>query len=147
MERIISFGKIAYDSNIKENEVTVIVRLLNIDGKKVFNVVGNIWNKKKSDILSGGQNLDIIKKYIKSPLFHRIYVLWIKYNNNDLHHGTEKQEQAINGFITKDYSKICEYLKNINLYEDNGYIYGSGFLYRPIPDKDLMKIKKIINNL
>ena len=39
-----------------------------------------------------------------------------------------------------------EYEKN-NLLFDNGYKYGSAWLFRPIPKKDLQEIKRIIEEV
>lgn len=149
MKRTISFGKIAYYGNRKENEVEIKIELrLNKENKPVLSICGNIWNRIHSDILAGGQCLDTIAKYKKTPLFKEIYVFWQKYHLNDMHPGTEKQEKALedaNMLDNYDYTKCCKYLKSINLFDDSGYKYGHGFIYREIPENDLNRIKEIIN--
>ena len=55
--------------------------------------------------------------------------------------GTQKQEQYIRKHIqTYDYNTVCEELKKVGLYEDNGYKYGTGWLYEPIPESVLNEI-------
>ncbi|MBR6849414.1 MAG: hypothetical protein IKM88_04170, partial [Lachnospiraceae bacterium] len=49
-----------------------------------------------------------------------------------------------------DYEKCCEYLKSVGMYEvelEDGtmYKFGCGWLTQPIPEEDLQKIEKIIN--
>ena len=83
MKRTISFGKIAYYGNRKENEVEIELRL-NEENKPVLSICGNIWNRIHSDILAGGQCLDTIAEYKKTPLFKEIYVFWKKYHLNDI---------------------------------------------------------------
>lgn len=145
---IISFGKVdAYGNGRNNNEVTIEMELK--DGR--FSASGNIWNSKHTDIISGGQNLDEIKEYLKGNKdYERIYNMWQKHHLNDMHAGTEKQEEALNkkfgGVNANKYDEQVAYLKSINLYEDNGYRFGSGWLKRDIPQDDLKEIVGIIRN-
>jgi len=155
MRRERSFGKVDYlGIDQKTCEVTISMELREKEqGQKVLSICGEIWNHIKSDIYSGGQNLDTIKEFrgqLNNPkLFDRIYRLWKLYHLNDLHAGTQKQERAIKEWELKgnkyDYTKACEYLQGISLFDDNGYKYGHGWLYEPIPEKDLKEIEQIIN--
>ena len=144
----ISFGKVdAYGSGRKNNEVTIEMELK--DGR--FSASGKVWNSKHTDIISGGQNLDEIKEYLKGNKdYEKIYNMWQKHHLNDMHAGTEKQEEALNkkfgGVNPNKYDEQVAYLKSINLYEDNGYRFGSGWLKRDIPQDDLKEITKIIRN-
>jgi hypothetical protein len=71
-----------------------------------------------------------------------------------MHAGTPEQEAALKeagltGFAS-DYKKCCEYLKSVGMYEvelEDGtmYKFGSGWLTQPIPEDELEKIEKIIN--
>lgn len=140
-----SFGKINYGGKGKRNEATVEFKL----DKGNFTASGNIWNSKGTDILSGGQNLDEMKKYINDPDFNELYDLHSKYHLNDMHAGTVRQEEALEkkfgGVNASRYTEQVEYLKSIGLYEDEGYKYGTGWLKREIPTKDLNRIKKLID--
>lgn len=152
MEKTISFGKVAYNSTRKINEITVDVRLeQNAEGKYVFSASGYLWNARKTDVLCGGQCLDTLFKCLKSnkmmnKQFERIYRLWKLYHLNDMHAGSERQEKALE-LVNKlhvDYKERCDYLKSVGLLYDDGYLYGSAWLYREIPSDDLKSIKEII---
>lgn len=144
MKKVFNFGKIAYDGNGKINTVTVEVELRG-DDKPVLSICGNIWNSTCTDILCGGQCLDKLLPHFKNNTkFKEIYRLWKLYHLNDMHAGTEAQEELLKKYNTRGYAKACELLKKYNLYEDKGYRYGSAWLYRPIPENDLKKIIEII---
>lgn len=182
MKKVINFGKIDYNGSGRKNcPVTIELELrkkggeevftLDAEGKKKytgeitpvyyeFSVCGSIWNPSKTDIYCGGQCLDKIAEYIKDPLFTEIYRLWKKYHLNGMHAGAPEQEEAIKkmGSRQYNYKTVCEYLKNIDLYEvmytgpsvgrmyDNElYKYGTAWLIQEIPESDLLRIKEIIN--
>lgn len=44
-----------------------------------------------------------------------------------------------------DYTKVCEALKAVNLYEDNGYKYGHSWLVEPIPEEVITEIISIFD--
>lgn len=134
------------------------------DGTTRFSVCGSIWNHKRTDIYSGGQNDETIKSLIKegelsaSPLLLEILELWDKYHLNYLRPGTPEQEEAVQqGFETgaikrfqkeSFYEQAVRYLKSVGLYEvqHNGkpYRYGSDWIYSQIPEKDLKRIQEIM---
>lgn len=145
METILNFGKIAYSEKAKINLVTVDV-LLSGTKAPALSISGTIWNKSKTDSVRCGQCLADIKKYINSPLFDEIYRFWQLYHLNDMHAGTEAQEKMLDNAKITDYFESCNYLRDKGLYIDNGYRFGSGWLYRSIPEADLNRIKEIINN-
>lgn len=152
----ISFGKIAAYGKAKINEVTVDIELkANEEGKPVFSASAMVWNSRHTDCVMGGQCLDTLyKKYfLNNPVFQEIYFLWCHNHLNDMHAGTVVQESAleqadVNGIDVSDYTKACEYLKSVGLYEvlNDGemYKYGHGWLYRDIPEEDLEKIQKYV---
>ena len=133
-----SFGKIDYYGNgRKSNEVEIEMQLK--DG--VFTASGSIKNARGTDSISGGQNIDEIADMMKGNKdVQEIRDLWHKYHLNDMHAGTEKQEEALEkkfgGVNANKYDEQVAYLKSIDLYEDNGYRFGSGWLKREIPDDD-----------
>lgn len=137
MKKTIVLGWCKFDGETKRRKAIVEIELKNTDGKYKLSMCGEI---KKS---SWGQCREEIKKYIVAPRmnFDRIMEVWEKYHLNDMHAGTQKQEQFIKEHIkTHDYDTICEELKKAGLYEDNGYRYGSGWLYEPIPESVLNEI-------
>ena len=64
-----------------------------------------------------------------------------------MHAGTVKQEEFLNQHF-KDryhsYEESIEALQKVNLLIDDGYRYGSSWLYRPIPKNDLEEIKELL---
>ena len=144
MKKVISFGKIAYNSNKKANEVTIEIELRG-DKQPVLSICGNVWNCRHTDIVMGGQCLNELQKYFTNNWkFMEIYRLWNLYHLNDLHAGTIAQEKLLKEYGIHDYKEACDLLEKHNLYEDNGYRYGSDWLYREIPGEDLARIKEII---
>lgn len=144
MKKVLNFGNIAYDGGKKVNAVTIEIELKG-DEKPVLSICGNIYNSTGTDIVCGGQCLDDLLPYFKNNAkFAEIYRLWKLYHLNDMHAGTEAQEELLKRYNVSKYDEACKLLAENNLYNDNGYIYGSGWLYRSIPENDLNKIIEII---
>ena len=175
-KKVFEFEKIDYmDRGRKDCPVSVTVELRECGGEEVltrdgkptgeycnkyieFSASGNIWNHLHTDIYRGGQCLDEIAKYIKSPVFRQIYDFWKKYHLNGMHAGTPEQEKAIAEWKAAgnkyDYSAACEMLKTRGLNEvplncrligtrnADGlpYRYGLGWVIEDIPEDDLQKI-------
>lgn len=155
MKKTISFGKIDYNNSGRKNcLVTINLELRHTDKGVVFSCCGDIWNPRKSDIYCGGQCLDTIAEYIKTPMFKEIHRLWKLHHLNNMHAGTVEQEAAIEIWEAQghkyDYSLVCDLLRDLDLYEvevdGKPYKYGHGWLYRPIPESDLKRITEIINS-
>ena len=144
MKKIIDFGKIAYSGNRKINAVTIEVELSE-DEKPVLSISGDVLNSRGTDDVICGQCLDELLPYFKNNAkFKEIYRLWKLYHLNNLHAGTEAQENLLKEHHVTNYQEACDLLKKHHLYKDNGYRYGSGWLYRSIPENDLKKIIEII---
>ena len=148
MKKIFEFGKIDfYGTGRKTNAVTIEVEL---SEGNVFSACGYIWNIRRTDCVCGGQCLDEIYPFKKNnPTFKAIYEMWKKHHLNDMHAGTEKQEEALEkaGYTgwANDYEECCKYLKSIGLYEDNGYKFGTGWLKREISEEDLKIIRGLLS--
>jgi len=159
MKKEFTFGKVAYTGKNKSNLVTIEVELKeDKQGRPVFSACGNIWNDRKSDIEMGGQCIDSIfeefENEIKNKdLYIKLMNLWQRNHLNDMNAGTKEQEVAIKDWKSRgnkyDYTKACEYLKSINLYEvpqgEVMYKYGSSWIYREISKEDVNEIKNLLN--
>lgn len=134
MKAIIKFD--GYTQEIKRKSI-IEIELKGKEGKEILSICGKIRGHS-----------DEIAKYNENPLFKEIHRLWKAYHLNDMHAGTEAQEKAIEKWKKQgnkyNYTEVCDYLKSIGLYDDNGYRYGTSWLYRPIPENDLNIIKAII---
>lgn len=163
--KTINLGKVDYDGRGRKiNAVDIKVELRNKEKaknwetlKEVQNVpelsmTGNIWNGRHSDIISGGQNLEEIGKLFSGNKdLKRLIEIWREYHSNDLKAGTKKQSEAIEKWEAEgnkyDYDKAIEHLKSIGLYEDNGYKYGHGWLYQPIPESVIKEVQSLSEKL
>lgn len=149
MKKTINFGKIDfYGRGGKINSVDIEVELRERDGRSVLSVIGIVWNARHTDWTFGGQCLDTLMPFFKdNERFSEIHRLWKSYHLNDMHAGDKAQEEYLkNHFVGRyDYSEACEALKQAGLYEHDGYEYGRGWVYEPIPEDDLKIIKDLIS--
>lgn len=163
----IDFGKINYNGTGKRYPASVTIELRKCGGENTpeyleLSICGDVWNTKHTDIVMGGQCIDSMAQFIKTPLFRRIRKLWKRYHLNGMHAGTPEQERAIEEWKSAgnkyDYTAACEYLKSINLYEvpfygkTTGkvwnwelYKYGHGWIIEELPETIIDEIMEIIN--
>ena len=153
MKRTISFGKIDYlGIGRKTCPVEVEIALRDKPEGPEFVAAGTVWNHMKTDCYLFGQCLDTLADYIKNPEFEEIRELWQKHHLNSMHAGSPKQEEYLIEHGVKDYAEACKKLKEAGLLEDESYIYngkpyryGTDWLRRDIPEKDLERIKELLN--
>ncbi len=102
MKKEISFGKIAYYSTRRINEITINIELR----KNELSLSGNIWNGSGTDCYSAGQNLDEIyefrDKLKNKELFEELYFYWKKYHLMKI---PNKLLKRIHKIIDGDYSE------------------------------------------
>lgn len=167
VKKTIQLGKIAYWGNRKINAVDVEIEVRECGGEPTYrgglfcgytptytelSICGNIWNARHTDIVCGGQCIDEIAKYIHSPKVQAIQAMWKKYHLNGMNAGTIEQEAAIKKHFAEtgeryDYTKACDYLKSIGMYEveytgksvgkifdHEMYKYGHAWLVRDLPE-------------
>ena len=155
MKKTISFGKIAYQSKNKINEVTVELELRETKEGPVFSASCDVWNSRHTDIVMGGQCLDDVQPYMDgNSLFGEIVDFWKKHHLNDMEPGTPEQMQCIkdhkdeinenDGWYTKELNLLKKYNMDVVEWQGKPYEYGTGWIYRPIPEPDLSRIKEII---
>ena len=153
MSKTFTFPKVAYTSSRRVNLPTIEVELRDADtDKPELSICGDLWNSSHTDIVMCGQCLDELASFDElfcNPLFKKLYRLWKSYHLNGMHAGTVKQEQALDdvkksGRRICSYEDSCKYLESIGLLEDDGYKYGSSWLYRVIPEDDLKEIVSLL---
>lgn len=151
--KVISFGKHAIYSVRKINEVTIELELRKDDKSRLeFSASGNVWNGSHTDIMMGGQCIDSILKECRALRSNKLCLeiegLWKRNHLNGMHAGTEKQEKALEEMPTDEkyqgYNEICAFLESKGLLVDDGYKYGTAWLYREISDEDLKRIEEIM---
>ena len=170
VKKTVPLGKIAYRGNRKVNAVDVEIEVRERGGEMMeyrdgtfhyapiyteLSICGNIWNARHTDIVCGGQCIDVIAKYLHTPKMQAIYSMWEKFHLNGMKAGTVEQESAIKKLravaetegIRPSYETECEYLKRIGMYEveytgksvgrmydHEMYRYGTAWLVRDLPD-------------
>lgn len=86
--RVFSFGKIAYSSRRKINEVTLELKLRDWNGYPELAVSANVWNNIHTDIVACGQMVDDLYNEFPeirhSILYETILRLWEKYHLKDI---------------------------------------------------------------
>lgn len=104
-----------------ENGVLTISGVVGARSNGHADSCGQIYPIKLSTFAEGWTNESI----------NSLNAVWGRWHLNDMKAGTKKQETAVKEYMKShkyDYSEVCEYLKEIGLYEDNGYRYGSAWL-------------------
>ncbi|MGL5713295.1 MAG: hypothetical protein ACRCX7_12635 [Cetobacterium sp.] len=96
---------------------------------------------KIGEIESCGQCQDSIEALYKDGSLHkhadrvgRIVEIWNEWHLNDLKAGTKKQTEYLNKVGVVGYDEAVKALKDVGLYEDSGYRYGSDWLFNPAPN-------------
>jgi len=82
-------------------------------------------------------------------LFDELLTLAKKYNRNSFYAGTRKQDACLEKFYPElhsdfDYTEACRVLEEHGLLVDRGFKYGSAWLFREIPLKDMTRIMDLI---
>ena len=107
MKKTLNFGKFDVEgTGRKENRITVEIEYTEGE-KKRFSVSANVWSRKNTDIIMGGQCLDSLTAYINDPVFNEILRLWKLYHLNDMHPECEHQNAL--GWKEKAKEKVTLY--------------------------------------
>ena len=153
MSKTFTFPEVAYTSSRRVNLPTVKMELRYKDGdmkKPVLSICGNIWNAKHTDIIMGGQCLDVMAKIDGlgcNPLFKKLFRLWKAHHMNDLKSGSPIQEHALKecNLFSSSYEDQCSYLESKGLLYEDGIKYGTQWWYHEIPESDLNEIVSLLS--
>jgi len=130
-----------------------------VDLKLHHNIVklgisAGLWNLSRSDISQGGQMQDTLrdefnkgnlrlKSSVSRDEFMKFLDIWDRWHLNDLNAGTTKQRELVDEH--RDDEKYAQFdtfldrpkaiLMDFKAEPDNGYSYGSAWLYEPLPDE------------
>ncbi len=166
----ITLGYIPYEEKKAKNKVEVTLELktltasggekrnwetgkiMEVTGLHTFSCCGAIWKDTslggRHDHISGGQNLDKIAEYVKTPLFQEIHRLWKMWHLNDICAGIKVQDAVIDKWVAEgnkyEYDAACELLKKENLYQVKSYKYGHEWCFKIIPEADVKLIQHIM---
>lgn len=154
--RTFTFDKIDFNGTGRRINLPAVELELKYDSqdRPCVAVCGEVWNSKHTDVIICGQCLDEMAEFeslANNSLFCKLHRIWKAHHLNELHAGSEKQERALDdarkaGNRLCCYEDSCKYLESIGLLVDDGYKYGSSWLYREIPEDDLKEIKSLLEN-
>lgn len=121
--------------------------------RNIFNVKVNLEKKEKGLVFSAsadcgtscGQCLGSIKPANEAQ--KSLVEIWKKYHLNDMHAGTEKQEEALTKCKSNDYDSQVKFLKSQKLYTDKGYKYGTGWLTRELPKNIEEVLRELLDKI
>lgn len=123
---------------IDADETLVIININVENGKVRFNgVMGN----------SCGQVGDCIVPRTDNQ--RKLVEMWEKYHLNDMHAGTEKQEEFLSkhGEAHHNYNQQCKLLEEAGLLVDSGYRYGTSWRTRKLPDNFINTLKEVVDSV
>lgn len=164
-KEVLNLGKIDYDGRGRKiNKVTIEVNIRNKEKAKDWETLQELhnvpevamsvgfWNSRGTDWITGGQMLDKLPRFFPgNNSIKRLVEIWNEYHLNDMKAGTKKQTEAIEAWEAQgnkyNYSSAVEHLKSIGLYDDRGYKYGNGWLYKPVPESVIEEIKRLCEEL
>ena len=150
IRKTFNFGKIAYYGKRRIYTAKVELELRKETSGLELSICGGIYTQH-GNMISGGQNLDTMKKYLGgNASFRRLFKLWEGYHLNGLNAGTARQTAALKEAGITEYRAACDYLKSIGLYVDSladnerlsveteranrkHYEYGYGWIMRDLP--------------
>lgn len=127
-------------------------------------ISASLWNLSRSDITQGGQMQDTLREEfnkgnlkLKSSIsrdeFKKFLDIWDRWHLNDLNAGTSKQRKLIEEHkddpkyanLDKFLDRPKAILTDFKAEPDNGYSYGSAWLYEPLP-KDVVNFIKMFKS-
>lgn len=105
-------------------------------------IMASMYDRRRFE--TGGQIYDSFIPQTEAQ--KHLVDFWKKHHLNDLKAGTKKQMDAIKDSPNKgDFDATCAYLKSIDLYEDRGYRYGSGWLCTTFPREEFNQLIEELN--
>jgi len=151
------FGKFAVRSERKINRIIVVIDLQkDKQGRPIFTGYGKVLNGRGTFSRDYGQNLDtlLVKHLSGNETFMKILGVWQRNHNNHCHPGTARQEAEVERFTKKafeenpkrimvSYRQLCDHLKEVGLYVDEGCEYGTDNYYHAISDDDMKTIREL----
>jgi hypothetical protein len=100
---------------------------------QTLGIMASMYNRRHFE--TGGQMYDQFIPQTEAQ--NHLVEFWKKHHLNDMKAGTKKQMDALKDYPDKhDYRAACYYLKTLDLYEDRGYRYGSGWLCTTFPREE-----------
>lgn len=148
--------RLKFQDNIIDNgeklrcKAMVDIKITKSDKGEKLSICGDIRvkdSKNKTLEHSSGQCVSTLRELFKNnKKAQRVADVWDRYANNELQAGTPKQMAILRTAKKEgkaiDYDNALEILKVAGLDTDNGYIYGSKWLFEEIPQEILDEIKQ-----
>lgn len=99
---------------------------------------------------SAGQCVDSIRESGNGNAdVERLCDIWERWHLNGMRAGTRAQTDALESYPTtgREFGKVKAYLAGCGLDPDNGYSYGSQWLFEPVPVEVLQELDSILDRL
>ena len=146
MKKTIALGKIDYNGSGRKN-CAVDIEVTLEDGR--LSICGNIWNPRRTDCYSCGQNLHTIAEYFPhDSKVKRIIEVWQRWHLNDMKAGTPNQEAWLKDHKAESdahrldhYGWACDALAAAGLNPDGDYAYGSAWLKEELPAEVIAEVE------
>lgn len=144
-----------YIGKSNSGKVFVSVELKDSEKGKMLSISGVVAPRLNGDALGCGQivnELTEITEYAEgwtAADVLKLGTIWEKWNLNDLHAGTPLQRETIRKFQSADNPSYDEQVKILSangILIDNGYLYGSQWLYESLPNEVLDWFSALPNN-
>jgi hypothetical protein len=163
--KTIGFGKVDYAGNGRHSypaDVDVELRQregTEGNGRTELSICGNIWNTRKTDCVSCGQNIDTLLELVPGKKMRRIHEVWSEWHLNGMKAGTPAQTAIVKAarltfapYPASDYDQCLAVLEAAGLLYDpaedrdngpdkpRGYKYGSEWLFRELPETIIAEV-------
>lgn len=102
--------------------------LKEVENPRELSIMGQVGNRCHGQVCDSFKPTEAQKALVD---------FWKKHHLNGMCAGTKAQTEALEGCKSIDYNDQCEYLDFHGLLVDNGYEYGTGWLWRPFPEEEL----------
>lgn len=112
-------------------------------GLPCLSIHGNLYRKRARTPFACGQIYDSFEPQTAAQ--KHLVEFWKQHHLNDMQAGTKRQQQCLkdnDGNEKFDYTNSCKILEQHNLLVDNGYKYGTDWLWREYPIDELEQLIK-----
>ena len=139
-------------------EVTVEVELRQEQKGLELSICGNVWNKRKTDVLCCGQNNDTLLEHLNKHEFktlnesfvtlRKLFAVWERWHLNGTRAGCEHQRKLLRDKTKHpdhDYTKLIEFAE-FKKCPECGYSYGSQWLHEELPEEVIKFVTDFVKN-
>ena len=139
-------------------EVTLDIELKDQRNGLELTISGNVWNKRKTDVVSCGQNYDELLEHLNKNEFKTLNVvhvndlyslitIWKRWHLNGMNAGCEHQRNLLRtkkaNFPDHSYTELIKF-QDFKKCSECGYAYGSAWKYEELPEAVIQFVQDFI---